>query len=121
MLAESLSVVVVPMEVSIDDQWNLHVAWYGVAVDRLVVRVVYVVHFDLVLREVVFIDTRLHSHRIFTNISTIAVLDRILRQSLGCDRMLVNKLGRCHAFWFSIADQLTEVFRAEFRLNLAIA
>ena len=91
-LAENLPIVIVPMEISFNDQGHLKISWDRIAVDRLVVRVVNVVNFNVILREVVLVYTDLDSHGILTDIRTVRVLYHALRQSLRCDCVLVDEM-----------------------------
>ena len=121
MLAENLPIVIVPMEVSFNDQGHLKIRWDRVSVDRLVVRVVDVVHFNVILREVVLVNTDLDSHGVLTDIRAVRVLYHALRQSLRRDRVLVDEVSWLDAVRATVALELTEVLRRELRRNLILA
>ena len=75
MLAERLLIIVIPVEIGLDNQRHLKVGGDRVAVNRLVIGVVDVVNLDLILSEVVFVHTRLDSHRVLANAGTVSVFD----------------------------------------------
>ena len=118
MLAERLLIIVIPVEIGFDNQRYLKVGGDRVAVNRLVIGVVDVVNLDLILSEVVFVHTRLDSHRVLAYAGTVSVFDGGLWQRLCRNGVLVDELGGYITASSTVAVELTELFRAKLRHDL---
>ena len=112
-LSKHLLVIVLPVEVSLDDQGHLQVARHRITINLLVLWVVDVVHLDVVVGETAAIDTHLDCHGVFLDVSAVLVLDDGLGQALSDNGVLVDEGGRLQARRLVVTHQLTIPLRAK--------
>ena len=80
------------MEVCLNEDGNLHVLWYRVSVQMLVLRVINVIDLNLVLREARTIDADFDYHGILADVHTVSVFDDGLGVTHCGHRVLIHEL-----------------------------